>query len=303
MRLAAAAARPDPVTRLGDQVEARAEQDACDPDDQHARGKGAQAGEIDQAGGECGESWVVRGRRQERVVREEMMCAENVLGVSQVDVLVAEGEGVGRGKYLHEVQRDAENDDERQPLLSIDIWRQSAERDWSEDEEEAEPIQHGRRAVASRVDWLHRPVRERRGRPCCTARSTPPTKGQSERGCVIPAVSRMALGPAENAAAPSTGLGGALASRGALWSAQRFRREELRARIAGGRDARIGERTTTVREPSSVGGDGAADEPGAGTVSGDGGLGSVNPWEAAPRRSTGWLASAVPSSPATPEPL
>ena len=47
---------------LGDQVEACTEQNTRDSDDQYARSEDAQAGELDEAGGERGESWVVRGR-------------------------------------------------------------------------------------------------------------------------------------------------------------------------------------------------------------------------------------------------
>ena len=97
---------------LEDEVEVGAQQDTCNADDQQARGEHAQARELYDTGGQCTQSRVVSGCRQQWVPREQVTHADNRVCIAHMDVLVDKGEGVGRARYLHQVQSESEKDDE-----------------------------------------------------------------------------------------------------------------------------------------------------------------------------------------------
>ena len=97
---------------LEDEVEVGAQQDTCNAYDQQARGEHAQAGELYDTGGQCTQSRVVTRCREQWVPCEQVTHADDRLGIAHMDVLVDEGESVGRAHYLHQVQSESEKDDE-----------------------------------------------------------------------------------------------------------------------------------------------------------------------------------------------
>ena len=140
---------------LEDEVEVRAQNNTCNANYHQTRGELAQSRECYHAGGECSQSRVISGCLQERVPREQMMHVDHFVGIAHMDVLVDEGEVVGRGQYLHQVQSESEADDEAEPLQRIDISCQSTQRNGNEDQQHAEPNRRyvGMAVFARRLAW------------------------------------------------------------------------------------------------------------------------------------------------------